>query len=103
MSGGPIDIYTKGQDVPFTFDRDGATVTGWVCTIYVKEFKADTALISRVITLDGNNQWTGFLTSTETDTLSVPTLYRLIAVLTNSTTDEEEVQTMRFQLNDAWN
>ena len=89
MSGGPIRKVRKGGSMAFVFDRGGETVAGWICTILVKPFKADASSITRVIQLDSNNQWSGYLTSTETDTLVASTLYRLIAILTNATTDEE--------------
>lgn len=99
---GPITFIRKGGSLPFVFDRDGQSVDGWVCTIFVKEFKADTATITRVIALDSNNQWSGYLTSAETDTLAAPTLYRLIAILTHPTNSEEEQVPVRFQVNTEW-
>lgn len=99
---GPISFVRKGGSLPFVFDRKGLTVEGWICTIHVKEFKQDVSLLTRVIPLDGKSQWSGFLTSTETDSLPDPVLYRLIAILTNATTDEEEQVPVRFQLNEAW-
>jgi hypothetical protein len=99
---GPIPFVNKGDSFPFVFDRDGETTEGWICTIHVKEFKSDASLITRVIPLDANNQWSGYLTSTETDTLTAPTLYRLIAILTNAANVEEEQVLVRFQLNEAW-
>ncbi len=99
---GPIRFVRKGGSLPFVFDRDGESVEGWVCTIYVKEFKSDASLITRIIPIDPNKQWSGYLTSTETESLAQPTLYRLIAILVNSTTDEEEQVPVRFQLNKAW-
>ena len=99
---GPIRFVRKGGSLPFVFDRNGESVEGWVCTIFVKEFKSDVSLITRIIPLDDREQWSGYLTSTETETLADPTLYRLIAILVNSATDEEEQVPVRFQLNKEW-
>ncbi len=85
----------------FTFDRGDEDVDGWTCIIHVKEFKNDSSQISRTIELDDNNQWSGFVTSTETDALSLG-MYRLIAVLTDASTDEEEQVVIRFNLVKKW-
>lgn len=100
--GNPINVIRKGESLPFVFDRGGESIDGWICTIEVKNFPGDTALISRVITADGNT-WPGFLTSTETALLDVGN-YRLIGVLTNATTDQEEqiTETTRFNVTDSW-
>jgi len=101
----PIPIVRKGMSLPFVFDRAGKTIAGWVCTITVKEFKNNAAIFSRVIPEDATLDppgWSGFLTSTETDTLTTDTLYRLIGVLTNSVTDEEEQIVKRFNLTQTW-
>lgn len=99
---GPIRLVKKGESLPFVFDRDGESVSGWICTIYVKQFKADTAAITRVIALDADDQWSGYLTATETESLTAPTLYRIIAKLTHADNVEEEQVPIRFQLNEAW-
>lgn len=100
--GNPMAIITKGESLSFVFDRDGESVTGWVCTIKVLQNVADTPEIDRVIALDSNGQWSGFLTQTETAALTSTGIYRLIGVLTNATDDKEEQQIKRFQLNPAW-
>ncbi len=95
-----IAIVRKGESLDFSFDLDGESVDGWVCTIQVRKFPGDAASISRVITPTGN-VWSGFLTQTETTALAIGT-YRLIAVLTNSSTDEEDQQIIRFNVTDSW-
>jgi len=95
-----IEVTRKGESVPFSFDRGAESITGWACLVEVKKLPADTALVSRVITAS-SGAWTGFLTSAETSALAVG-LYRLIAVLTNATTNEEEQVTLRFNVTEPW-
>ena len=97
----PITLIKKGESLPFTFDRDGADLTGWICTINVLQHPADTPAISRVVAAT-NDQWTGFLTSTETAALDPIGLWRLTGVLTNATTGEKESVPVRFNLAEAW-
>ncbi|PCJ24142.1 MAG: hypothetical protein COA96_10375 [SAR86 cluster bacterium] len=99
---GPIRIFRKGASIPFIFSPPCEIYEEWVCTIHVKAYKSDVSLITRVIPLDGRLVWSGYLTSTESDTLSVPNLYRIIAVLTNATTNQEKQIPYRFQINNAW-
>lgn len=98
--GNEIRILRQGESLPFVFDRSGESIEGWVCTINVKVFADDTALISRVIA-PVDRTWPGFLTSAETGALNVG-IYRLTGVLTNSTTDEEEQIPIRFNITDTW-
>ena len=95
-----ITVVRKGESLPFVFDRGDESIDGWVCLAEVKKFTSDAALISRTITADGET-WPGFLTATETTALAIG-LYRLIGVLTNSTTDEEEQVLLRFNVTEAW-
>jgi hypothetical protein len=99
MSG--IEIIGKGDSLPFVFDRNGLDISGWICTLEVKQYPADVAIISRVIT-PTNGVWEGFLTSTETDTLTAGITYRMVAVLTNATTVEEEQVVVRFFMRVSW-
>ncbi len=96
-----ITVRRKGASIPFTFDRDGESIEGFICTIKVKQFDSDAALISRVITPTGD-EWTGFLTSTETDALAASITYRFFGILTNAATDEEEQVETRFSLTASW-
>ncbi len=97
-----IQIVRQGESLSFTFDRDGEEISGWTCTINVKIYSSDTSLITRTIEPDENNrEWNGYLTSTETSALSVAT-YRLIGILTDSETDEEEQIVIRFRITDSW-
>ena len=87
----------KGRSLPFVFDRAGASISGFICTIEVKQFPGDVSAISRVIT-PTNNKWTGFLTSTETAALDPIGEWMLIGVITNATDDKEETPIIRFSL-----
>ena len=101
-------VVRKGGSLPFQFDRGGESISGWICTINVKQLPTDVASISRVIT-PTNNVWSGFLTSTETDALSNATgnsLWWLVGILTNASTGEEEQiasGSVRFNLTQSWN
>lgn len=94
----------QGEDLEFIFDLDGEEITGWICTIQVKIFPSDAALISRVIP-PVERAWPGFLTSTETAALAVSTKspYYLTGILTNSTTDQERQIPKRFHVGPAQN
>lgn len=98
---GAIVPIRKSGSVPFVFDRGDESIEGWVCTIKVKQFDDDTALISRVIT-PADGVWSGFLTSTETAALTAGITYRLFGILTNATTDEAEQVETRFSLTASW-
>ncbi len=91
----------KGESLAFEFDRDGKTIEGWICTIKVKQFDDDPALISGVVTPE-DGKWTGFLTAAQTATLAAGITYRLYAILTNATTDEAEQVEARFSLTASW-
>lgn len=99
----PFTIIRKGESLPFVFDRSGESIEGWICTIEVKEFPSDTSAITpRIISPDGDT-WPGFLTSDETASLPVAG-YRLIGVLKNASTNEEEqvMETTRFNITNSW-
>ena len=97
-----IQIVRKGESLSFTFDRGGDSIEGWTCTINVKIYPDDTSLITRTIEPDETKQeWNGYLASTETESLDVAT-YRLIGVLTESDTNEEEQIPIRFRITSAW-
>ena len=95
-------IVRQGESIPFIFDRDGESIDGWVCTINVKQYPTDTSEITRVILPDtACNQWEGLLTSADVATLSQKD-YRLVGVLTNTTTGEEEQPVIRFRVTAGW-
>ena len=99
-----IEIIRAGESLPFTFDLDGASIDGYVLTISVKQFGADVSAITpRIITPTGTT-WTGFLTSTETASLTVNTTYRLIGTAVKSSTGEEVqfIDDNRFTVTAAW-
>ena len=95
-----IQVVRKGESLPFTFDRGSDPIVNWVCTLEVKKHPGDTAAISRVIPPVGDT-WPGFLTQAETGALGTG-LWRLIGVLTKSSTDEEEQVPLRFNITDSW-
>lgn len=98
--GNPITLIKKGESLPFAFDRGGATIVGWVCTIKATRYPGDTPAVDRVIVPTGS-EWIGFLTSAETAALAAG-LWRLTGLLTNATTGERESVPVRFNLAEAW-
>jgi hypothetical protein len=99
-----LTIIRQGESLPFEFDRDGADINGWTCTISWKEKPGDAAIASRVVPAS-NGTWPGFLTQSETSGLPVlpkGAAYYLIAKLENTGTDEEEIITVRFKVSTAW-
>tara|TARA_R110000796_G_scaffold163505_3_gene280444 strand:- start:6544 stop:6858 length:315 start_codon:yes stop_codon:yes gene_type:complete len=99
----PYAKIRKGESLSFVFDRGGASISGWVCTIEVKTFPSDTSAITARVIAAVDDEWPGFLTSTETAGLNAGS-YRLIGILTNAATNQEEVaqQTTRFQIGESW-
>ena len=95
-----IAIVHKGESLPFRFDRGDESIADWSCLIEIKKFTSSVASISRTI-LEADAGWPGFLTSTETAALATG-LYRLIGVLKNTTTDEEEQVLLRFNMTESW-
>ena len=100
--GNPLSIIKAGESLDFIFDRGGQSVEGWLCQLNVLRFPGQTPEISRFIELDDNSQWSGFLTSVETAGLLSRGIYRMVGLLTNSATNEEEQIPVRFQRNKAW-
>jgi len=95
--GNEIEPLHVGDSKDFCFDLDGDSVSGWVCTINVKKYPADTTLLTRIITADGDT-WPGFLTATETTALGVGA-FRLIGKLVKSATDEQRTAAQRYRFN----
>ena len=79
----------QGGSMPVTFDRDGESIDGWTCTIYVKQYINDDATIVRQLSVDPEcpTQWSGLLTSADTAQLDVG-LWHVFANLKNVTTGE---------------
>ena len=101
-----LEILQQGESLPFNFDRGKNSISGWTCTITVKQKPSDSPLpgFPRVVP-ELNGSWPGFITQTES--ASFPVLpkgrsYMLIASLVNPTTDEEEQITVRFRVTKAW-
>ena len=95
-----LERITPGESQPFCFDRDGATIEGWTCTITAKRFVEDTASINRVVVAT-DGVWEGFLTSDETSALA-PGLWFLTASMINLTTNEMEQKTVRYDVAPGW-
>jgi hypothetical protein len=95
-----INTIKQGESLPFTFDLDGESTDGWVCTLNLKKFPDDKTLINRTVTAV-NDEWTGFLTSKDTKNLDV-SQYTLIAKLTKASTNEKEQDNLRFYVSANW-
>jgi len=101
-----LKVIRQGESLPFVFDRGGEDITDFACTIFVKQFPADTADITRVIqpsenTETGLLEWSGFLTSTETAALALG-LWIINAQLVKASSDEEEAIPVRFHVTIPW-
>ena len=99
-----LAIVQVGESLPFSFDRGDETTDGFICTISVKQRPSDTATISRVVPLDSNGKWSGFLTSAEMTTIGAVgiSLWYLTAALVNATTGEKEELPERFSISTSW-
>ena len=100
MSANSLQIVRKGRSLPFVFDRGGASIDSWICTINVKRYPGDTADISRVIA-PVNLTWPGFLTATETAALAALGTWMLIGTITNASEDRAEYPIIRFHVAEA--
>tara|TARA_R110000782_G_scaffold37328_3_gene88401 strand:- start:1227 stop:1538 length:312 start_codon:yes stop_codon:yes gene_type:complete len=99
-----ISSYQLGESIPFSFDLNGNSAVGYVCTITVKQYPADSSSITRVIassSSSGQDVFSGFLTSTETAGLSAG-LWTINAEMVNSGTVEQTSQQQRAQLVQSW-
>lgn len=98
-----IPILEPGESIPFVFDRGANSIDGWTCTVSVKQKPSDTSFITPRVIAPTNSVWEGFLTQTELNGLASG-LYFVIALLQNTTTDEEEVvrERTRFRITEAW-
>jgi hypothetical protein len=95
----------QGESIPFRFDRDGGTIEGWVCTIFLVKRPGDVDLLTgsgRVIPpRDRDRSFPGYLTNTETGPLDIA-LYYLIAALVNVSTNEYEEIQARVDVTESW-
>lgn len=96
----PITTIKQGESFPFTFNRGGEDISGWVCTINLKQYPDDTPIIKRTITAT-DDEWSGTLTNQDTKNLDI-NQYMLIANITNATTGEKEVDIDRFYVSKSW-
>ncbi len=103
----------KGESLDFSFDRGGEPLTGFICTLTVLQFKGATPIISRVIPISldvktGMNVWSGFITSTEMDTLNNSpnsnTWWAVGIIADAATLEEEQISpgSVRFKLGAGW-
>lgn len=101
-----IKVIRQGESLPFVFDRGGEDITGFVCTIFVKQFPGNVSSITRIIEPSVNEktgfgQFAGFLTQTETSALEIG-LWIINAKLVKADTDEEEAIPVRFTIVVPW-
>jgi len=96
----PITSIKQGESFPYTFDRDGEDISGWVCTINLKQYPDDAPIIKRVITAT-DDEWSGTLTNQDTKNLDVGQ-YLLIGKLTNASTGENEQDIIRFYVSKGY-
>jgi hypothetical protein len=94
-----------GASIAFAFPAptpsEAFTPTSWVCTIHVVEHRGGTDEITpRVLPLDDNGQYAGFLTTDETAGLTAGKYYFIVAIFT--ATDRQVDQFVRFQVRDQW-
>ena len=97
-----LEIYKPGESIPFKFtlDDEKASIEGWTCTISLKQLPLDAAILSRVVT-PADQTWKGFLTSSETASLT-PGLYFLHGEKVQADTDEKQIDEYRFRITEGW-
>ena len=98
-----IPLIKQGESFPFVFDLNGQDISGWVCTIFVKQFLDGPILIQRVIPPQ-DRAWPGLLLSIETALLAPNTAspYYLIGVLVNAESLQEIQDENRFHVSEKW-
>lgn len=69
------------------FSRGGELIEGFICTLFVKQFTSDTAIITRELAASDERTWSDLLTTTETATLKVG-LWHAFGVLSDAVTKE---------------
>ncbi len=93
----------QGESLPFLFDRGGGSISGWTCTVELKQLPADVDLLTgsgrEISPVDLG--FPGFLTNTETGALDVG-LYYLIASLISISTNELEQIPVRVSVTEKW-
>ena len=95
-----INRVQQGESYEHTFDLDGDSVSGWVCTIFVKQFNGDAPDITRIITAVGD-AWPVTLTPAETAALALG-LWFLVGVMVNATTGETREEPTRIGVAPTW-
>jgi len=96
----PLVSIKQGESFEESFDLDGDAVSGWVCTINVKQYPDDAPLIKRVISAV-DDEWPVLLTQFDTKKLASGQ-YLLIGNLTNATTKEKIQDVKRFYVSKSW-
>ena len=95
-----LTVLQKGESLPFEFDRGDNSIDGWTCTISVKTKPSAAVEFTRVIP-PLNGKWPGFITQSESSALAIGLFY-LIALLEDTSTDEQEIITVRFRISTEW-
>lgn len=99
-----IPIIRIGGSLPFKFDRTGLDTDQWTLEIFVRQYPTSANLITPRTIVPLNNLWEGYLTSTETSTMTVTSKSPnyLIGVLENPATDEKQQIVLRFHVAPPW-
>lgn len=102
MSGNALITGQQAESIKFKFDRDGESITGFVCTITLKQFAEDSSVVTRIIPPDTADQsFPGFLTSTETTGLAIG-LWWLTGTLVNAVSNMQEQIPRRLNITKKW-
>jgi len=95
-----------GESADFKFDRGGDPIDGWTCTISLKRFPGGIDQITPRVIPPVGRAWPGYLTNSETSSLTYSGatggLYYLIATLVNLEEDRLEQIPVRMSLTLAW-
>lgn len=90
-----ILLIKDGEDLEFSFDLDGMSIQGWVCTMLVRASVEGPVLIGPRIIPPVGRRWPGTLTSTDTDPLDIG-IHLLIGELVNSAEGQKREINKRF-------
>ncbi len=95
----------QGGNLTLTYDRDGESIDGYTCDVYIKQHAKDTATITKLdIDVDPDNpdQWTANIAPSESALLDVGLWYAFANIIKTSPSDEEARQvggrTIQFQV-----
>lgn len=95
----------QGGNLTLTYDRDGESIVGYTCDVYIKQYDLDTATVKKLnIDVDPSNpsQWTANIKPSESALLNPGLWYAFSNIIKTSSSDEEARQvagrTIRFQV-----